>query len=315
MYGTVRATTFGYSLWEFEVYGSGGLPLTPPLPTPTLGPSVTPKPLQPSQWDSQINSLMSQLTLAEKISMIAGDTGGFSTPPITRLGIPALIMSDGPHGIRGGTLWPALSGAANSFDSALEQQVGVAMAKEFRALGKNVSLGPMLNLVRDGRWGRANETYSEDPFLSGKLAAARIRGIQTVGVIARRRQTQRAGVGRIDVRFLTGVPSPRRRFVADHVVGEPEVPAIHGSGSPRRHRRIRACRASFVDSPMTAFGERRECLARPKIAKQAALQQGALQGGELPAAVAPVDLGDIDQLDGRAHTTSAKESRSRSNTL
>jgi len=184
MNGTVRATTFGYSLWEFEVYGSGGLPMTPPPPTPTFAPSVTPKPLLPSQWDSQINSLMSQLTLAEKIAMIAGDTGGFSTPPITRLGIPALIMSDGPHGIRGGTLWPALSGAANSFDPALEQQVGVAMAKEFRALGKNVSLGPMLNLVRDGRWGRANETYSEDPFLSGKLAAARIRGIQTVGVIA-----------------------------------------------------------------------------------------------------------------------------------
>ena len=184
MYGTARGTTFGYSLWELEVYGSGGQPLTPPPPTPTPFPSVTPKPLLATQWDAQINSLMGQLTLAEKISMLAGDPTGFSTNPVTRLGIPALIMSDGPHGIRGGTLWPALVSAAGSFDPALEQQVGAAMAKEFRALGKNVSLGPMLNLIRDGRWGRSNETYSEDPYLSGKMAAARIRGIQTVGVIA-----------------------------------------------------------------------------------------------------------------------------------
>ena len=184
MYGTARGSTFGYSLWELEVYGSGGQPLTPPPPTPTPFPSVTPKPLQATQWDAQINSLMGQLTLAEKISMLAGDPTGFSTNPVSRLGIPALIMSDGPHGIRGGTLWPALVSAAGSFDINLEQQVGAAMAKEFRALGKNVSLGPMLNLIRDGRWGRSNETYSEDPYLSGEMAAARIRGIQTVGVIA-----------------------------------------------------------------------------------------------------------------------------------
>ena len=184
MYGTARATAYGYSLWELEVYGSGGLPFTPPPPTATPAPSVTPKPLLATQWDGQINTLMSQLTLAEKISMMAGDPTGFATNGVPRLGIPPLIMSDGPHGIRGGTLWPALVSAAGSFNPALEQQVGAAMAKEFRALGKNVSLGPMLNLIRDGRWGRSNETYSEDPFLSGKMAAARIRGIQTVGVIA-----------------------------------------------------------------------------------------------------------------------------------
>src|SRR5258706_11937514 len=184
MYGTARATQYGYSLWELEVYGSGGMPLTPPPPTPTPAPSQTPKPLLATQWDSQINSLISQLTLAEKASMLYGDAPAFNTNPVPRLGIPALYMSDGPHGIRGGTLWPALVAAAGSFDQNLEQQVGAAMGKEFRALGKNVALGPMLNLIRDGRWGRANETYSEDPFLSGKMAAARIRGIQTVGVIA-----------------------------------------------------------------------------------------------------------------------------------
>ena len=184
MYGTVRGTTYGYSLWELEVYGSGGQIFTPPPPTPTPMPSVTPKPLQATQWDGQINSLMSQLTLSEKISMLSGSPVGGTTNAVPRLGIPGLVMSDGPHGIRGGTLWPALIAAAGSFNPALEQQVGVAMAKEFRALGANVSLGPMLNLVRDGRWGRSNETYSEDPFLSGKMAAARIRGIQTVGVIA-----------------------------------------------------------------------------------------------------------------------------------
>ena len=184
MYGTARGTTFGYSLWEFEIYGSGGLPATPPPPTPTPMPSVTPKPLLATQWDAQINSLMSQLTQSEKISMLAGSPVGGTTNAVPRLGIPGLVMSDGPHGIRGGTLWPALVSAAGSFDPVLEQQVGVAMAKEFRALGANVSLGPMLNLIRDGRWGRSNETYSEDPYLSGKMAAARIRGIQTVGVIA-----------------------------------------------------------------------------------------------------------------------------------
>jgi beta-glucosidase len=179
MLGTARATAYGYSLWEFQVYGSGGAPPPPPVPS-----AVLPNPLPPTPWDAQINSLLAQMTQAEKISLLAGGAEGGVTPPIPRLGILSLRMSDGPHGIRGGTLWPTLIAAAGSFDPALEQQVGAAMGKEFRALGYNVALGPMLNLVRDGRWGRASETYSEDPFLSGKMAAARIRGIQSVGVIA-----------------------------------------------------------------------------------------------------------------------------------
>jgi beta-glucosidase len=177
MFGTLRSTAYGYSLWEFEVWGTGG------APAPTPPGRVTPKPLAATQWDAQVTSLMSQMSQAEKVAQTNGGSATFDTPDNTRLGIPGFHMSDGPHGIRGGTLWPDLSGAACSFDTALEQQVGTAMGQEFRSLGKNVSLGPMVDVVRDGRWGRANETYSEDPFLNGTLGAARVRGIQSAGVI------------------------------------------------------------------------------------------------------------------------------------
>lgn len=135
-----------------------------------------------------VEALLAQMTLEEKLSQIAGIKGeGVTglTPDIPRLGILGLRMRDGSHGVvKGGTLWPTLASAACSFDPLLEEEVGAASGREFRALGFNVALSPMLNLVRDGRWGRASETYSEDPYLSGKLAAARVRGLQSVGVIA-----------------------------------------------------------------------------------------------------------------------------------
>src|SRR5258708_14367970 len=106
------------------------MPLPPPPPTPTPAPSQTPKPLLATQWDSQINSLISQLTLAEKASMLYGDATAFNTNPVPRLGIPALYMSDGPHGIRGGTLWPALVAAAGSFAQNLEQPSRPPMRNE-----------------------------------------------------------------------------------------------------------------------------------------------------------------------------------------
>jgi beta-glucosidase len=131
---------------------------------------------------ARVEALVASMSDGECLALANGS--GFYTGGVAGKGIPAVIMSDGPHGIRGGNQWPCLVSAACSWDPVLEQEVGAAEGKEFRAQGKNLQLGPMVNIIRDGRWGRASETYSEDPYLTGKMGAARTRGIQSVGVIA-----------------------------------------------------------------------------------------------------------------------------------
>jgi beta-glucosidase len=131
---------------------------------------------------AKVEALVASMSDGECATMANG--AQFQTNSIPGKGIPSIVMADGPHGIRGGSQWPCLVSAACSWDPVLEQEVGAAEAKEFRAQGKNLQLGPMVNIIRDGRWGRASETYSEDPYLTGKMGAARIRGIQSSGVIA-----------------------------------------------------------------------------------------------------------------------------------
>jgi beta-glucosidase len=131
---------------------------------------------------ARVEALVASMSDGECLEMANGNE--FQNGGVPAKGIPSIVMSDGPHGIRGGNQWPCLISAACSWDPVLEQEVGAAEGKEFRAQGKNLQLGPMVNLVRDGRGGRSSETYSEDPFLTGKMGAARVRGIQSVGVIA-----------------------------------------------------------------------------------------------------------------------------------
>ena len=101
---------------------------------------------------------------------------GASSPYIGDLGaipalcIPAMGLQDGPAGVGDGmggvTQMPAPITEAATFDTALEQQYGAAIGAEFAGKGANVDLGPTVNIIRDPRWGRAFETFSEDPYLA-----------------------------------------------------------------------------------------------------------------------------------------------------
>lgn len=146
-------------------------------------------------FEAQSQSLLSQLTLEEKVSLTSG-RDAWSTQPIDRLSIPYIWVADGPHGLRRApstdtwgygdqapaTCFPTASALSATWDVELLYQTGQALAEEARALGVNVLLGPGANIKRSPLGGRSFEYFSEDPFLSGKLASAYINGVQSQGV-------------------------------------------------------------------------------------------------------------------------------------
>lgn len=95
-----------------------------------------------------------------------------------RLGIPALFIEEGLHGFNTGTVFPAPIGLGDTWDRQLLRETGATIASEARATGVDMLLAPVLNLARDPRWGRVEETYGEDPYLDGELGLAWIRGAQ-----------------------------------------------------------------------------------------------------------------------------------------
>lgn len=140
-------------------------------------------------------------TLAEKIEMMSGR--GFFTlyresgkrwgghpyqagGGCERLGLPALFFTDGPRGVCRGesTCFPCTMGRGATFDPDLERRIGEAMGIEARAQGCNLSGAVCVNLLRHPAWGRAQETYGEDPYHLGEMGAALAEGIQTHNVIA-----------------------------------------------------------------------------------------------------------------------------------
>ncbi len=144
----------------------------------------------PTPSHPSINNLLSQMTLAEKVSLLAG-TNMWYTVPIDRLGIPSLKMTDGPNGARGAgsltggvktTCFPAGVSLASTWNTELVEQVGQALADEAKAKAARVLLGPTVNIQRSPLGGRNFECFSEDPYLTARLAVAYITGLQRNGV-------------------------------------------------------------------------------------------------------------------------------------
>jgi beta-glucosidase len=141
-------------------------------------------------------SLLAELTLEEKASLCQG-SDFWHTAAVDRLGIPAITLSDGPHGVRRqpdevdhlgisgslpATCFPTASALASSFDPDLLRRVGAAIGDEAQALDVQVVLGPGVNIKRSPLCGRNFEYVSEDPHVAGVLGAALVEGIQSQGV-------------------------------------------------------------------------------------------------------------------------------------
>ncbi|MEW9109512.1 MAG: glycoside hydrolase family 3 C-terminal domain-containing protein [Cytobacillus gottheilii] len=142
--------------------------------------------------------LIKQMTLEEKASLMSGENF-WNTKAIERLGIPSIMLTDGPHGLRkqGGkadhlglnkslpaTCYPTATTLANSWDKSLVYNVGQDIGKEASSEKVSVLLGPGLNIKRNPLCGRNFEYFSEDPYLTGELASEMVKGIQSNGISA-----------------------------------------------------------------------------------------------------------------------------------
>jgi beta-glucosidase len=138
-----------------------------------------------------VDAVLAELTLPEKASLLSGHDDWY-TETIDRLGVPAIEVGDGPHGLRKETgvdmVWvpatgfPTASALGASWDRDLVRRVAVAIGEEARALGVQVVLGPGVNMKRSPLCGRNFEYFSEDPLLSGELGVAYVQGLQSTGV-------------------------------------------------------------------------------------------------------------------------------------
>ncbi|KAJ5759007.1 glycoside hydrolase superfamily [Penicillium odoratum] len=141
----------------------------------------------PSEID--IEEAIGSLRQSDKIQLLSG-VDFWHTANIPRLSIPQLRMSDGPNGVRGTKFFnsvpaaclPCGTGLAATWDTQLIEEAGHLIAEECKAKGVHIWLGPTANIQRSPLGGRGFESFSEDPVLSGKIAAAMIKGVQAGGV-------------------------------------------------------------------------------------------------------------------------------------
>tara|TARA_X000001036_G_scaffold310855_1_gene289572 strand:- start:1002 stop:3428 length:2427 start_codon:yes stop_codon:yes gene_type:complete len=139
---------------------------------------------------TNINKLIQDLTLKEKISLMSGFNSWY-TNKIERLGVPSIKMSDGPNGVRGDSTsgkssacFPCAISIGSTWDMDLINQLGVALGEEAKVKDVDVLLGPTINIHRHPLGGRHFESFSEDPFLTGKIATEYVKGVQSQNVAA-----------------------------------------------------------------------------------------------------------------------------------
>ena len=175
--------------------------------------------------------IIKQMTLEEKASLMSGKDF-WQTQDIKRLGINSIFLADGPHGIRKqagsadhlglneslkATCFPTASCMANSFNLNLAIELGTALGLEAKAQKVNVLLGPGMNIKRNPRCGRNFEYFSEDPYLSGKMAASYVKGIQSNNVSA-------------CIKHFAANNQETRRMVYDSIIDERALREIYLTG-------------------------------------------------------------------------------------
>jgi len=138
----------------------------------------------------RIEELLGLMTIEEKVSMLAGSAMWYTTP-VERLGIPAIKVTDGPYGARGGesfaggptsACFPVSIALASTWNTELVERVGQALGEEARTKGAHILLAPTVNIHRSPLNGRNFECYSEDPYLSARMAVAYVKGVQSQNV-------------------------------------------------------------------------------------------------------------------------------------
>jgi beta-glucosidase len=151
--------------------------------------------LSQEQMEEKARHLLAEMSLREKVQQMSGDTplaagaswllAGYNRSPIPggenqRLSIPAIQFSDGPRGVamHHSTCFPVSMARGASWDTDLEERIGDAMGVEARCGGANLLGNVCINVLRHPAWGRAQETYGEDPYHLGEMGAASVRGVQ-----------------------------------------------------------------------------------------------------------------------------------------
>jgi len=173
----------------------------------------------------QAQELLAVMTLDEKVSLLSG-RGSYDTQNIDRLNLPSLQLWDGPNGVRSNnnepaTAFPVGICMGSTWNPALIEKLGKALGKECRAFGVEVLLGPTMNIIRTPLNGRNFETFSEDPFFSGVMGTAYVKGLQSENVgasvkhfIANNQETNRQSVSaEISERTLREIYLPAYRRV------------------------------------------------------------------------------------------------------
>jgi len=196
--GGMGATTGGTGVGVGGTLGSGTAGTTPiaeDAPSCQSSPLVRANYLSPV--DPKVATIVGQLSRDDKLKMLNGGerlspewwTIDFDATGATSVGLKDMPMRDGPRGVHSlnneeTTTFAVAEARAAAFDVDLEYKVGAVMAAEMKALKYDVSLAPTMNVLRHPGWGRAQETYGEDPVLVGNMAAAFVRGMQDNKMIA-----------------------------------------------------------------------------------------------------------------------------------
>jgi beta-glucosidase len=135
--------------------------------------------------ETRVNTLLSQMTLDEKIKILSGTKDEMHTPGIERLHIPELKMSDGPVGVRvwgRATAYPCGAMLAATWDRELARELGQALGRDCRARAVHILLAPGMDLYREPQCGRNFEYFGEDPYLAAQMAVGYVLGVQDEGV-------------------------------------------------------------------------------------------------------------------------------------